>query len=151
MKSGMGSVALAGIVCALLAPTAHAQSNTSAPAQVTPAVTVVAQREPVITVVAPRERPANAASVKRPQPPPGIGKAVDADGDGIADAPATGARAGASGRASGKRSATAAAASTPSGDCDDKDARAASSRACAKSNPLYKDKGTQGENPLHAP
>ena len=149
MKSGMGPVALFGIVSALVGATAHAQSN-NAPAQVTPAVTVVAQREPVITVVAPRETPSDAAAAKRRQPPAGIGKAVDADGDGIADAPAAAARAGATGRPSSKRSAPATAA-TQTGECDSKDAHAAPSSACAKNNPVYKDKGAQGENPLHAP
>ena len=146
MKSGMRSLALAGIVSALGAAAALAQSNTSAPAQVTPAVTVVAQREPVITVVAPRETPSDAAAVKRRQAPPaGIGKAVDADGDGIADAAA---RAGTTGRTAGKRSVPAAA---PARDCDDKAARTAPGEACTKRNPLYKDKGVQGEPPLHAP
>jgi hypothetical protein len=150
MNSGMRPLALVGIVSALVAVNAHAQSKTAPPAQVTTAVTVVAQREPVITVVAPRETPSDTASAKRQQPPTGIGNAVDADGDGIADAPATAARAGATGRPSGKRSAPAAPA-TQAGDCDDKEAQAALSSACAKSNPLYKDKGVQGENPLHAP
>jgi hypothetical protein len=139
-----------GIVSALGAAAAVAQSNTSAPAQVTPAVTVVAQREPVITVVAPRETPSDAPSVKSRRAPAGIGKAVDADGDGIADAPAPATRTGASGRTAHKRSVPAANAA-PAGNCDDKTAPAAANQACTRRNPLYKDKSTQGENPLHAP
>jgi hypothetical protein len=117
---------------------------------VTEAVTVVAQREPVVTVVAPRETPSEAAAAPRPRTPPAIGKAVDADGDGIADAPAGAARTGTTGRPSGKRS-PAATSAKPGPDCDDKDASATSKAACSQSNPIYKDKAAQGQNPLHVP
>ena len=69
-------------------------------------------------------------TVKRQQAPAGIGKAVDADGDGLADAPAAAAQA---------------------KDCGDKSVRTTQKSACAKGNPQYKDKTTQGQNPLHEP
>ena len=143
MKSRMRPLALVGIAGALAAASGHAQ-NTPAPAQVTQAITVVAQREPVVTVLAPRETP-NSAPARPAQPPPGIGKALDADGDGIADAPVDAAGAGKSGRPSGKRSVPVAATAQ---ECADKD-RAAPASVCAKSNPLYTDKAMQGHNPVH--
>ncbi len=130
MRSRMWPLALVGIVSALGAGSAHAQSNPAAHAQVTQAVTVVAQREPVVTVVAPRETPSPVKTVKRQQAPAGIGRAVDADGDGLADAPAAAAQA---------------------KDCGDKSVRTTQKSACAKGNPQYKDKTTQGQNPLHKP
>jgi hypothetical protein len=143
MKSRVRPLAVVGIVGALAAVPAHAQSN--APAQVTQTVTVVAQREPVITVLAPRET-SNAVPVTSPrQTPPGIGTAVDADGDGLADAPTP--REGKSGRPTGKQTVPAAA---PRPACADK-ARAEATSACATSNPQYKDKAVQGQNPLHEP
>jgi hypothetical protein len=121
---------LVGIVSALGAGPAVAQSHPPAQTQVTQAVTVVAQREPVVTVLAPRETPSAVKTVKRQQLPAGIGKAVDADGDGLADAPAAAAQA---------------------KDCGDKAVRTTQKSACAKGNPQYKDKTTQGQNPLHKP
>ena len=130
MRSTMRPLALFGILSALGAGSAPAQSTQPVQAQVTQAVTVVAQREPVVTVVAPRETPSAVKTVKRQQAPAGIGRAVDADGDGLADAPATAAQA---------------------KDCGDKAVRTTQKSACAKGNPQYKDKTTQGQNPLHKP
>jgi hypothetical protein len=126
----MRPLALVGIVSALGVASAHAQSNPSTQAQVTQAVTVVAKREPVVTVLAPRETPAAATTAKRRPMPAGIGKAVDANGDGLADAPAAAARA---------------------KDCGDKAPRTTQKSACAQSNPQYKDKTAQGQNPLREP
>jgi len=130
MRSRLRPLVLVGIVSALGAGPAVAQSHPPAQTQVTQAITVVAQREPVITVLAPRETPSAVKTVKRQHAPAGIGKAVDADGDGLADAPAAAAQA---------------------KDCGDKAARTTQKSACAKGNPQYKDKTTQGQNPLHAP
>ena len=130
MRSRMRPLVLVGIVSALGAGPAVAQSHPPAQTQVTQAVTVVAQREPVITVVAPRETPSAVKTVKRQQAPAGIGTAVDADGDGLADAPAAAAQA---------------------KDCGDKSVRTTQKSACAKGNPQYKDKTTQGQNPVHEP
>lgn len=147
MRSRMRPLVLAGIVSALGAASGHAQSTTQP--QVTQAVTVVAQREPVITVLAPREKSSGPAAPRRPTPA-AIGKAVDADGDGLADAPAGAARESTSGRPSGKQGVpTTAAAKTQ--DCGDKTASATQKAACANSNPKYADKATQGQNPLHEP
>jgi hypothetical protein len=158
----MRRVALLGIVGALSVGAAHAQSNASAQPQVTqavtvvaqrePAVTVVAQREPVVTVLAPRETASGTAAAKRPQTPSGIGTAVDADGDGIADAKGPATRGSRTGRASGKRTATATATASSTAGCT-KDERGAAEPACAsaKQNPVYEDKATQGQNPLHEP
>jgi hypothetical protein len=141
---------------------AHAQSNAPAQPQVTqavtvvaqrePAVTVVAQREPVVTVLAPRETPSGTAAAKRSQTPSGIGTAVDADGDGIADAKGPATRGSRTARASGKRTATAATAPSTAGTCG-KDARGGAEPACAsaRQNPVYEDKATQGQNSLHEP
>jgi len=149
MKTRMRPLALVGIVSALGAGSALAQSNASAQPQVTQAITVVAQREPVITVLAPREKSSGPAEPRR-QAPPAIGRAVDADGDGLADAPAGTARESTSGRPSGKHGApTAAAAKTK--DCGDKAASATQKSACANNNPKYADKATQGQSPLHEP
>jgi len=149
MRSRMRPLALVGIVSALGAGAAHAQSNDSVQPQVTQAVTVFAQREPVITVLAPRETPSAVKTARPQQSAARIGKAVDADGDGLADASAAAAREGATGRPSGKRTDPTAAAQAQ--DCGDKAARTAQKSACAKSNPQYKDKTAQGQNPLHEP
>ena len=130
MRSRMRPLVLVGIVGALGAGPAVAQSPPPAQMEVTQAVTVVAQREAVVTVVAPRETPSAPKTAKPRQTPQGIGKAVDADGDGLADAPAAAAKA---------------------RDCGDKAARTTQKSACAKGNPLYKDKTVQGQNPLHEP
>jgi len=149
MRSRMRPLVLAGIVGALGAASGHAQSNESTQPQVTQAVTVVAQREPVITVLAPREKSSGPPTPKR-QAPAAIGRAVDADGDGLADAPAGTARESTSGRPSGKHGApTAAAAKTK--DCGDKAASATQKSACSNSNPKYADKATQGQSPLYEP
>jgi hypothetical protein len=126
----MRPLAVVGILSALGAGPAVAQSPPPVQTQVTQAVTVLAQREPVVTVLAPRETPSAVKTVKRQQAPVGIGKAVDADGDGLADAPAAAAQA---------------------KDCGDKAVRTTQKSACAKGNPQYKDKTTQGQNPLHKP
>jgi hypothetical protein len=148
MKTRMRPLALVGIVSALGAGSALAQSNASAQPQVTQAITVVAQREPVITVLAPREKSSGPAEPRR-QAPPAIGRAVDADGDGIADAPEGTARESTSGRPSGKHGGPTTAAKTQ--DCGDKTASTTQKSACANSNPKYADKGTQGQNPPHEP
>jgi hypothetical protein len=140
----MRSLALAGIVSALGGVPAHAQSSAAAQQpQVTQAITVVAKREAVITVLAPRETPSAPATPRR-QGPAGIGKAVDADGDGIADAPAG--RNAATARLTNKRAAVAA----PAKHCDDKDASTVKP-ACVRNSPQPQDKATQGRNPLHEP
>ena len=142
MRSRIRPLVLAGIVSALGAASGHAQSNESTQPQVTQVVTVVAQREPVITVLAPREKSSDPAASRR-QTPAAIGRAVDADGDGLADAPAGAARESTSGRPSGKHGVpTAAAAKTR--DCVDKAASTTQKSACAN-------KATQGQNPLHEP
>ena len=130
MRSRLRPLVLVSIVSALGAGPAVAQSHPPAQTPVTQAVTVVAQREPVITVVAPRETPSAVKTVKRQPAPAGIGTAVDADGDGLADAP------------------TAAAQAK---DCGDKSVRTTQKSACAKGNPQSKDKTTQGQNPVHEP
>jgi hypothetical protein len=145
----MRPLVLAGIVGALGAASGHAQSNESTQPQVTQAVTVVAQREPVITVLAPREKSSGPATPKR-QAPAAIGRAVDADGDGLADAPAGAARESTSGRPSGKHGAPAAAASKTQ-DCNDKAASTTQKSVCANSNPKYADSATPSQNPLHEP
>ena len=149
MRSRIRPLILTGIVSALGAASGHAQSNESTQPQVTQVVTVVAQREPVITVLAPREKSSGPATPRR-QAPAAIGRAVDADGDGLADAPAGAARESTSGRPSGKHGAPAAAASKPQ-DCNDKAASTTQKSVCANSNPKYADRVTQGQNPLHEP
>ena len=146
MEPRKTALAALAILSANWATVVHAQTNAAATPPVTTAVTVVAQREAVITVVAPREPSSGQQTGKRQHEPVRTQKAVDADGDGMADAPAPAARQGKTGKTSGKRSPEApATAATPGQDCDDEDPRA----SCARSNPLYKDKATQSQNPLH--
>ena len=159
MRIWMKPLTLVVILSASGGGAALAQSNTAAPAPVTEAVTVVATRVPVITVVAPREVPSGAATGKRQPAPVTTSKAVDRDGDGLADAPAAAApRDAATGRPTGKRQATAPASSTATdNDCDDaaerpgapRDAAKVPASGCAKQNPLYKPSTVQGSNPLH--
>lgn len=146
METRNTALAAVAILSANWAAVANAQSNAASPAPVTTAVTVVAQREAVVTVVAPREVSSGQPTGKRQHEPVRVMKAVDADGDGLADAPAPTARQGKTGKTSGKRTVGAPATAAASGeDCDDQDKRA----ACAGSNPLHKDKATQSQNPLH--
>ena len=112
-------------------------------------MTVVSHREPVITVLAPRENLSDPAEPRR-QAPAAIGRAVDADGDGLADAPAGTARESTSGRPSGKHGAPMTAAAKTQ-DCGDKAASTTQKSACANSTPKYANKATQGQNPLHEP
>ena len=103
----------------------------------------------MITVLAPREKSSDAAAPRR-QASAAIGRAVDADGDGLADAPAGAARESTSGRSSGKHGVpTPAAAKTQ--DCNDKAASTTQKSVCANSTPKYANKATQGQNPLHEP
>lgn len=147
MEARKAAVAAVAILSATWAGSALAQSKAAspapAPAPVATAVTVVAQREAVVTVVAPREASSGMPTGKRQYNPVRITKAVDADGDGLADAPATAERQGKTG--STKRVAATPAAATDTEDCDDKDERT----ACKDQNPLYTDGTQQGQNPLH--
>jgi hypothetical protein len=146
-KTALAALAILGANWAIAA---NAQSNASAPPPVTTAVTVVAQREAVVTVVAPREAASGQPTGKRQHEPVRVQKAVDADGDGLADAPAPAERQGKTGKTSGKRTAEMPATAAQSGeDCDDTNKRAAPDAACVKSNPLYKDDPKQGQNALH--
>ncbi len=166
MRTWMKPLALVVILSASGGGAALAQSKAAAPAQVTQAVTVVATRVPVVTVSAPREVPTGMPTDKRqPAPRP---KAVDRDGDGLADAPAP--RDAATGRPTGKLQATAPVSSTATdNDCDDAAERSVSApraaatsqpsgkheagtapaSGCAKQNPLYESSTVQGSNPLH--
>ena len=141
-----------GVLCALGGGVALAQSVAATATPVTPVVTVVAKREPVVTVLAPRVSASEAPVVRRRPTPARNGKAVDADGAGLADAPSSAGRSIATTRSSQPRTASAAVKSAvASPDCGERKAETASKTTCAKANPLYADKAPQGRNPLHEP
>ncbi len=154
MKSRMKPLAALALLGAFGSGTAPAQSNT-APANTVPtAVTVAAKREPVITVLAPREP----ATGEQQHVPVKIGKAVDLDGDGLADAPTKSRHAPPVPKArhdddcddAAERSATTprdAATGQASGKREQPKADTAKS-GCAASNPLYGQKTAQGQNPV---
>jgi len=141
-----------GVLCALGGDVALAQSAAATATPVTPVVTVVAKREPVVTVLAPRVSASEAPVVRRHPTQARIGKAVDADGDGLADAPSAAGRSIVTTRSSQPRTASVpvkSAAASP--DCGERKADSASKTTCAKANPVYADKAPRGRNPLHEP
>jgi hypothetical protein len=158
MKSRMKFLAALALLGAFGSGTAPAQSNTVPASTVPTAVTVAAKREPVVTVLAPRERSTGMQTATQQHAPVTIGKAVDLDGDGLADAP------------SKSRHAPPVPKARHDGDCDDAAERSATTprdaatgqasgkreqpkaetakSGCAAGNPLYGQKTAQGQNPL---
>jgi len=138
-----------GVLCALGGSVALAQSTAATAPPVTPAVTVVAKREPVVTVIAPRIAASEAPVTRRQSTTPARGKAVDADGDGLADAQT--ARSKTAVPRSDSRTATSVKSATAPRECGEQKPGSASKSACGKANPLYADKAAQARNPVHEP
>ncbi|HEX9773704.1 MAG TPA: hypothetical protein VGA44_09575 [Steroidobacteraceae bacterium] len=121
MNTWMNPLAGLALLGALGAGSAIAQSSAEPANAVTTAVTVSAQREPTITVLAPREAASGLPTGKRQHAPVTITKAVDVDGDGMADAPKAAPRDVATGQSSGKRQhAPATTQDAADQDCDGK-------------------------------
>jgi hypothetical protein len=172
----MNPLAGLALLGALGAASAIAQSSPDPANAVTTAVTVSAQRESTITVLAPREAASGLATGKRQHAPVTISKAVDLDGDGMADAPKAAPRDIATGQSSGKRQHAPATTHDPADqDCDGKAeksdatprgvaagqtnvkrsnpssevAAAHGQMGCAQRNPIHKPNAVSGENPLY--
>jgi hypothetical protein len=121
MNTWMNPLAGLALLGAFGAGSAIAQSRVEPANAVTTAVTVSAQREPTITVLAPREAASGLPTGKRQHQPMTVTKAVDLDGDGMADAPKTAPRDTATGQSSGKRQHAPATTQDPADqDCDGK-------------------------------